>query len=1298
MTKRTVQQEETWFLPDEPVAAPTEDAFSHTHIADNLRTIIRTVPGRLTIGLTGRFGVGKSTVIELLAHSLSGSSDYAVVRVSAERHATTGLERSLNYAFAEALVNAKIVDAVKTQDVLARLETSSARAASDPFSTPLGRALEGMRAGARRTLWAGFGVLLVVLAVASVVGIAKGHWWEVMTSGLGIPLATALAAASAVVSAGIRLTGISGWLAELLKPDVVTTTRPRPEAADEFERIFADLTRLAEGRRLIVAVDDVDRLTPEHVLNALNAIRSLQQTCAGKNQPVFIVSCDEAIVHDAIVKADPGLAGPDDQQSATARAFLDRLFSQRQPMPPHPRADMLAYARQQLQTVNHGGLRHLGGDAEAVLSVLIHTGVTDPRHVLRLLNRFFADYRLVLRREQSDANQGIRQGEVSSYPAVLARMTVFAVDFPDLHRALHQDEQLLELLERHIRTADLGEGEAKRISVYLGRTSLLNFIGRTTDTDQVPTLQPFLYRSQDALSRILGSADARAVRDDLVNAQMADLHNNVSALAELAATDSESRQRLDAVLRTVEEVLAESTGLDLSNAANTAANLASIVSSEDRTRLADAVSNALARARSSNINADDLITLAVAASTPPLARRLAEKATAAIDDDDTRRARDLVLLRRRSELATVIDQGLVNAHLEAACGALAADSPDALTPWLTQLSQDGTAQDPLVARTAVAALRATDGSAHHVDAEWAELVLGLLRITEVAPATEVAVPAISLASSGGEDTTLGVLALTLIDITPEHMARFLTTIGSGVLASENSADISDDVDPYTLLTVLELCNQYLPLVHGHAEVAAIVPVLSALARFTADLHSPELITALPVSLCLLVQHRPNSVAPFAESLALSWTNTRGQNNALTDYARVLIDVLDDLPAAAAELVLPKLVDVLSGRVNADAALIATLPLVPELVRTDRGAKAAAAQVSSMHQHMTVNNAGHLDAGVQILRLLHANAPTAMAATAGTTVAHLKNQIGYGGTITSTVLTALTGITWPENVLQDVLQMLNQYATNLSENHRDELLIRLPEYERLTELPEALVSALAERCAEAANSTAGAVLLQLAPASHQPSIVTRVPGISEAQHQVLSALDGADLTNIVHDWSRAAAHTLSRTNTSVEAHACRETLSAVSHYEDAYTAAVVSLLDDAFSGTPPELPGTAWKAVFVGGAGTANAVLDRLLAALADDRTSTVQAVPVLTAIADLDEKFPAPLPLPRITNAIMRWIRNERDTETVALLIEASLPSPALTTKLKSAVGTRRPKSADEALLVAWKGLRNGTRGNAESA
>ncbi|MFG3131415.1 P-loop NTPase fold protein [Streptomyces tendae] len=289
-------------------------------------------------------------------------------------------------------------------------------------------------------------------------------------------MTTALSGAAVV--ACVLGTAKDGALAALKKREI-TITAPRPESTGDLERVCSNLIAIID-RRLVIAIDDIDRLTASEVLDALTTVRSLLLTgTQHKNPPVFLLSCDEDIVREAIVGVRPGLAhrpasqphigsisrpSEADKRKATeeaAQEYLNKLFTVRLVLPAHQDADMRQYVEHLLTQPEHPLVDRLGiSGVRDVLETLIHPEVRDPRHAIRLLNAFLADYGLAIRREQNTP-AWIAPGEVTGHPITLARLTVLRHDYRALYDSIRAEHALLAVLD----DALLGVASALRDSL-----------------------------------------------------------------------------------------------------------------------------------------------------------------------------------------------------------------------------------------------------------------------------------------------------------------------------------------------------------------------------------------------------------------------------------------------------------------------------------------------------------------------------------------------------------------------------------------------------------------------------------------------------------------------------------------------------------------------------------------------------------------------------------------------------------------------------------------------------------------
>ncbi len=61
------------FLSDEPIEELSEDSFGHKYLVDTLYKCVKECDGGINIGLFGRWGVGKTSIVKLLIKKLKNN-------------------------------------------------------------------------------------------------------------------------------------------------------------------------------------------------------------------------------------------------------------------------------------------------------------------------------------------------------------------------------------------------------------------------------------------------------------------------------------------------------------------------------------------------------------------------------------------------------------------------------------------------------------------------------------------------------------------------------------------------------------------------------------------------------------------------------------------------------------------------------------------------------------------------------------------------------------------------------------------------------------------------------------------------------------------------------------------------------------------------------------------------------------------------------------------------------------------------------------------------------------------------
>lgn len=265
-----------------------------------------------------------------------------------------------------------------------------------------------------------------------------------------------------------------GYVFKHVKPPEVKATSavtrvmlPSTSSEQYEDMLVGQLARYKDGKdespdgrsgkkceRLVVFVDDLDRLSAEEMVLGLDGVRTFMEIPKGRLPKglglVFVISCDEGKIADALAKGRRSADLPATVFNRfDARRYLDRIFQFRLEIPPSPRNDMRDFATRKLESM--GGvaadLAARGVPLAPVVDRMIHAGVQDPRNALQIVNAFEQSWWLAKKREAdgvgSDRAGGLHEGAVTDHPISLGALSALKVSLPDFYRELQDDPELL---------------------------------------------------------------------------------------------------------------------------------------------------------------------------------------------------------------------------------------------------------------------------------------------------------------------------------------------------------------------------------------------------------------------------------------------------------------------------------------------------------------------------------------------------------------------------------------------------------------------------------------------------------------------------------------------------------------------------------------------------------------------------------------------------------------------------------------------------------------------------------------
>lgn len=588
-------------LLDQEVESSSEDAFGHRHYAEALRSLIEDEEHEppYSIGLLGGWGTGKSTIKEMY---LSGLEDDAETDAEGKKRSEKIYPVTFNaWRFGGSDIKRALLrhvylelggDKPSLRDKLFRQIERSER---EEKST-----LDLVKDIAASLGWPLLLVTLAAVAVAAVVWLVS---WRL---GAG-EVSSGLIGVAAFAFSGYVLRGyIESGLPFVSFDRPVNRIEMPVTTAEEYEDLLLEqIQKFARGEgskceRLVVFVDDLDRLSAAEMVDGLDAIRTFLDLPDHKLPEdlgvIFVISCDEERVARAIERKwrDGDLPGAV-FSFEDARRYLNRMFQFRLEIPPFPKRDMRSFAEQKFQNELPEIVKSIeqnGTSLESVVTRLMHVDVESPRNAIQILNAFVQSWWVAQRREHegpgSDRAGGLREGVVTSHPESLSALSVLRVDFPDFYDELQEQPDLIQrfiqvfvingnlqqqpdaVSDALTRFSKSEEGEIKE--KYKGLQRNLSSLQGIRWPDP---LRPLLLLTQDPTTRDLGESEIR-VREDLISAN----HQGVlEALGREADDKTFSAGEIE-VLHNVVEELHQREPIRRDNAASVIANLAQRIPSD----------------------------------------------------------------------------------------------------------------------------------------------------------------------------------------------------------------------------------------------------------------------------------------------------------------------------------------------------------------------------------------------------------------------------------------------------------------------------------------------------------------------------------------------------------------------------------------------------------------------------------------------------------------------------------------------------------------------------------------------
>ena len=488
-----MKNKRTIYIQDNVLETKSEDTFGHQHIADAVLESLEDTKPPYIIGVFGGWGTGKSSLLQMISDQLPKNS-YAKVTIDAWRYtASTNLSRSFLVHVANEIAPNLL------NELRNKLYTSEQEVI--PFNKSMFDEFRNFKWKNIPNILKPFGMfaLLVLLLALGVF-----CWYFVITSAeFGFSevwnefnwknmnekfFELVFIPALFILVNALRLYVIQ-------RP--VTVIHERIDAEElfsgYFDKIVKEAVKKKTRKKLVIFVDNLDRLTGEKMVEALESLK----TYISNENSVFIVACDDNVVRDVINHSDRIPKNHENNSINAGEHYLDKFFQQTFRVPEYLTLNLQEYGLQNFsKTMLFEKFSKNNIDSRDLISIIIPSDIASPRKVKRLINEFISLYTIVEKRETKEGGQ-IRPGLLTENPFFLAKFSTIRAEYYDFYEKLLLNTNLLN----EITYALITNASESTITDLIGdkQVSLLKYL-KKTQTVTVKDIQPYIWLSQDTLS------------------------------------------------------------------------------------------------------------------------------------------------------------------------------------------------------------------------------------------------------------------------------------------------------------------------------------------------------------------------------------------------------------------------------------------------------------------------------------------------------------------------------------------------------------------------------------------------------------------------------------------------------------------------------------------------------------------------------------------------------------------------------------------------------------------------------
>jgi adenylylsulfate kinase-like enzyme len=284
-------------LKDEPLTNKDADRFGYSDIADKITYIIQNVKPSFTIGLYGKWGSGKTSICKLVENNLEKDKNFKVFYFDVWKYEKDSFRRQFLIQLEENLKLGLDLKEILNQDL----------SLTDPTV--------GELKIDKRILFNPLGIILIIICLISLTILILTFYIPLLNKEC-IRLISSIVFSSTF--SGFILQGLVTAITRVQK----NITKHKTDSAEGFERLYNQILKELKERKLLIIIDNLDRLLSENAISVLSDIKTFLAKDGDNNNSIFLIPCDHESINGHLHK----IYGDDFDADEYLRKFFNLTF------------------------------------------------------------------------------------------------------------------------------------------------------------------------------------------------------------------------------------------------------------------------------------------------------------------------------------------------------------------------------------------------------------------------------------------------------------------------------------------------------------------------------------------------------------------------------------------------------------------------------------------------------------------------------------------------------------------------------------------------------------------------------------------------------------------------------------------------------------------------------------------------------------------------------------------------------------------------------------------------------------